>query len=121
MPAGLKTCWNYIREEASKAGVILPMLLIESSPWNKLSQRSCAFDDADVSLVSMVCFSTTLMGLCRFQLKAGSSPSWEMPGQSEFGFREKRSLCLLTSHSSAPSNTRRYVLLSLVLDFVLDK
>lgn len=38
------------------------------------------------------CFSAALMGLYHFQPKAGSSPSWEMPGQSELGFREKQSL-----------------------------
>lgn len=117
----LKTCWNYVGKEASKAGVILPMLFTESSPWSELSQSfaqgSCKFDGAAISPVSMVCFSTALMGLCHFQLKTGSSPSWEMPGRRELGFRN--AVCLLPSHNSGPSNTRRYVLLSPVLFWIL--
>lgn len=122
----LKTCWNYVGKEASKAGVILPTQFIESGPWSELSQSfaqgRCKFDDSDVSPVSMVRFSTALMGLCHFQLKAGSSPSWEMPGQSEFGFREK---CSLFAHLSQQCSFKHQEICiaesCFVLDSVLDK
>lgn len=119
-------CWNCVGKEASKAGMTLPMLFIDSSPWSELfwgfSQGTCEFDDTDKYSWSPFCLSTALMGLCHFQPRAGCSPSWGNAWTAwAWVQREMQSLFTHLPHQGSLRHHKIGVAEScFVLDFVVD-